>query len=50
MHTCGKFKGQYSNKTIEFMFAGIDVLGPTQTHFKMNSEKGPKYIHAQGHK
>ena len=26
------------------------VLGPTQTHFKMSSEKGPKYIYDQEHK
>ena len=40
------------------MLSGINVLGPTQTHFipsrearvKMSSEKGSKYIHAQERK
>ena len=40
------------------MFAGINVLSPTQTNFstsrwervKMSSERGPKHIYAQEHK
>ena len=32
------------------MFAGVKyVFGPTQTHFKMSSEKGQKHIYAQEH-
>ena len=25
------------------------VLGPTQAHFKMSAEKGPKHIYAEEH-
>jgi len=47
------------NKTIEFMFVGINMFwAGTQTHFspsplarvKMSSEKGPEYVYAQEHK